>query len=565
MNNQELAQIFNNIADFLEIEGVERFKPLAYRKAALVLNSLKQDVADIYQAEGERGLEDIPGIGKSLAGKIEEYLQCGKIKYYEELKKKNPINVEELNLVAGIGPKMIKALYQELGVRNLKDLEKAARTHKIAPLFGFGEKTEQNILVGLNFLEKSKGRHLLGEIMPIVAELENYLKKKVEKISIAGSVRRRKATIGDIDLLAIAEDSVAVMDFFVSFPEVVKVWGKGETKSSIRLRQGLDVDLRVVSKESYGSALQYLTGSKEHNVAVRKIAQSKKLKLNEYGVFAGRKRIAGETEEGVYKALGLDYVPPELRENQGEVEAAAKGNLPKLVELGDIKGDLHCHTSDSSLEEMVEEAKARGYQYLGISDHTKFLKIEHGLNEKQLTQQRKEIDKLNEGLVGFRVLQGAETNILKDGTIDIKDKALEKLDYAIAGVHSNFKMTKEEMTQRIIRAMKNPNIKIIAHLTGRMLKLRDGYQIDFDKILRAAKETNTVLEINSQPLRLDLEDINIKRAKKAGVKMVINTDSHHKDHLRFMEFGVYQARRGWAEKEDIINTSSLSFLQGYLK
>ncbi|MFH1657435.1 MAG: DNA polymerase/3'-5' exonuclease PolX [bacterium] len=565
MNNQELAQIFNNIADFLEMEGMERFKPFAYRKAALVLGSLEKDVAEIYRIEGKKGLEELSGIGESLAEKIEEYLQHGKIKYYEELKKKTPINVEELNLVSGIGPKMIKTFYKELGVRNLKDLEKAVKAHKVASLFGFGGKTEQNILEGLTFLKKSKGRHLLGDIMPIVVELENYLQKKTGKISVAGSVRRKKATIGDIDLLAVAEDPGAVMDSFISLPGVVKVWGKGKTKSSIRLRPGFDVDLRVVPEESYGSALQYFTGSKEHNIAVRKIAQSKKLKLNEYGVFSGRKRIAGKTEAEVYGALGLEYIPPELRENQGEVEAALRGNLPKLVEVQDIKGDLHCHISGSALEEMIEEAKARGYQYLGISDHTKFLKIEHGLDERQLAQQRKKIDKLNAGMVGFKVLQGAETNILKNGTIDIKDEALAKLDYTIAGVHSNFKMTKEEMTERIIRAMKNPNIKIIAHLTGRMLKLRDGYQIDFDKILRAAKETNTILEINSQPLRLDIEDVNIKRAKEAGVKMVISTDSHHKDHLRFMEFGVYQARRGWAEKKDIINTSSLGFLRKHLK
>ena len=363
------------------------------------------------------------------------------------------------------------------------------------------------------------------------------------------------------------------MDFFVSLSGVAKIWAQGKTKSSIRLEQDLDVDLRVVSEKSHGSALQYFTGSKEHNIAVRKIAQSKKLKLNEYGVFSGKKMIAGKTEREVYQSLGLDYIPPELRENRGEIEAVHKGSLPKLIELKDIKGDLHCHTDwdggKDSIKEMAATAIVKGYDYLGITDHTKFLQIENGLDENQLVQQRKEINSLNARFkkrnLKFRLLQGAETNILRNGTIDIRDEALKKLDYVAAGVHSSFKMSKEEMTRRIIKAMRNPQIKIIVHPTGRILKLREGYRIDFDKILRVARETNTILEINAQPRRLDLDDVMVKKAKEAGVKMVINTDSHEIDHLRFMELGVAQARRGWAEKKDIINTYSLDKLLRILK
>jgi len=571
MKNQEIAQIFYEIADFLEMEGVQ-FKPYAYQKAAITLENLEKDVEEIYKEGGREALEKIPGVGKSIAEKIEEYLKTGKIKHYQDLKKKTPVKMEELTAVEGLGPKRVKVLYQKLDIRNLKDLEKAARAHKIASLFGFDEKTEKNILEGIAFLKRSKGRFLLGEILPIVKETLERLKslKEVEQISVAGSVRRMKETIGDVDFLIISKNPEKVMDFFVSLPGIVKIWGKGSTKSSVRMKGGFDMDIRVVPKKSYGSALQYFTGSKEHNIATRKIAIDKGLKLNEYGVFRGPRMVAGKTEEEVYKTLGMEWVPPELRENQGEIEAALKGKLPKLVELKDIKGDLHCHSKwdggRNTILEMAERGRALGYQYLGITDHTKFLRIEHGLDEKKLSQQRKEIDKLNSRLKNFKILQGAETNILNDGSIDIKDEALKKLDYAIAGIHSNFKMEKEKMTERIIKAMKNPYIKIISHPTGRIIKRRDEYQIDFDKILRAAKEFGVILEINSFPERLDLNDQNIRRAKEAGgVKMVINTDAHHRDQLRYIEFGIAQARRGWAEKEDIINTQPPEKLLKFFK
>jgi len=565
MKNKEIAKIFYEIAAYLEMEGVA-FKPYAYQKAAITLETLEEDIEEIYKRGGIKALMEIPGIGQSIAEKIEEYLKKGKIKYYEEFKKKIPVNLEELTQVEGLGPKKVKVLYEKLKIRNLKDLEKAAKNHKIAPLFGFGEKTEKNILEGIEFLKRSKGRFLLGDILPKVKEIEQKLKslKEVEKVDVVGSIRRKKETIGDVDFLATPHQKYGggpIMDFFVSLPGVIKIWGKGTTKASVRMREGFDMDIRVLPKKSYGAALQYFIGSKEHNIALRKIALEKGLKLSEYGLFKGSKMIAGENEEEIYEKLGMDWIPPEMRENQGEIELALKHKLPKIINYHDIKGDLHCHSNwnggANSIFEIAQAAIKIGYQYIGIADHTKFLKIEHGLDERQLELRNKEIDKINESLktknLKLKILRGCEANILNDGSIDIKDETLKKLDFVIAGVHSNFKMPKEKMTERIIKAMKNPNVDIISHPTGRILKRRNEYQIDFDKILRAAKETKTILEINSFPERLDLNDQNIRRAKEMGVKMVINTDAHHKDQLRFIEFGVAQARRGWAEKEDIVN------------
>lgn len=574
MKNQEIANIFYEIADFLEMEGV-KFKPYAYQKAGLALETLEKDIEEIYKKGERSALLKIPGVGENIAEKIEEYLKTGKIKYYQDLKKKTPVNIKELTAVEGLGPKKVKVLYQKLGIKNLKDLEKAAKTHKICSLFGFDEKTEKNILEGITFLKKSKGRFLLGEILPRAKEVYQKLKdlKEVERIDPAGSLRRMKETIGDVDFLVVSKNPEKVMDFFISLPGIVKVWAKGPTKSSVRMKEGFDMDIRIVPAKSYGSALQYFTGSKEHNIAIRKIAIDKGFKLSEYGLFRGGKMIAGKNEEEIYKTLGMDWIHPELREEEGEIEAALEKKLPKLIDFKDIKGDLHCHSKwdggVSKIEEMIEVAKKMGYQYLGIADHTKFLKIEHGLDEKKLAFQRKEINKINSKLKSqnsrFKVLQGCEANILNNGSVDIKDEALKKLDYVIAGIHSNMKMEKEKMTERIIKAMKNPNIDIISHPTGRILKRRDEYQVDFEKILRAAREFKVILEINSYPERLDLSDQNIRRAKETGVKMIINTDAHHKNQLRFIEFGLAQARRGWAEKKDIINTQSLENLLKFFR
>lgn len=570
MENQELAKIFNEMASFLEADEVP-FKPYAYQKAAFSLESLKEGVRDIYKNGGVKALLKIPGVGKSMAEHIEEYLKTGKIKVYEKLKKRLPLEMDELIRVEGMGPKKAKTLYQKLGISNLKELEKAAKAHKIAPLFGFGEKTEKNILQGLEFLKRDKGRFLLGYIMPAVNDIYNKIKnlKEVEKISIAGSLRRKKETIGDVDILVVSDNAKKVMDFFVELDGVEKIWGKGGTKASIRMKEGFDVDLRVLPEKSYGSALQYFTGCKDHNVATRRIAIDKGLKLSEYGVFKGAKMIAGATEEEVYKAIGLPWIEPELRENEGEIEAAINGKLPKIIGYKDIKGDLHCHSNwdggKNSIEDMAKAAMDLGYEYIGISDHTQFLHIEHGLTGAQLLKQHEAIKKINENLKGFRVLHGCEANIMPDGSIDIEDEVLEKLDYVIAGVHSVLKQDKKTMTERLVKAMRNKNVDIISHPTGRLIGKRDEYLLDFDEILKTAKETGTILEINSSPDRLDLKDANIRRAKNAGVKMIINTDAHQKDQMRLMEYGISQARRGWAEKEDIINAHSAEKLLENLK
>ncbi len=540
-----------------------QFKPYAYQKAALTLETLKNDVEEIYQAGGFKALKAIPGVGESLARKIEEYLTTGRMEYYEEFKRKLPINLDEIVGVEGVGPKKAKVLYEQLGVRTLEDLEAAAQAHKVAPLFGFGDKTEKNILQAIEFLKGSKGRFLLGDILPIAQRILAQLQglPEVERANLAGSVRRRKETIGDVDLLAISTHPERVMEFFVALPGVVKVWGRGATKSSVRLKEGFDMDLRVIAPESYGAALQYFTGSKEHNIALRKIAIEQGYKLSEYGLFRGEELIAAVSEEEVYQKLGMPWIPPELREDRGEIAAALAGKLPDLIGYDDLKGDLHVHCNwnggADSIEAIAVAAMALGYEYVGISDHTKYLKIERGLDEEQLRARNKEIDGINAKLAqqgkNFRVLKGCEANILADGTIDIEDEALAELDYVIAGVHSHFKQPREEMTGRMLRAMRNPHVDIISHPTGRILKRREEYEVAIDDLLKGAKETGTVLEINSYPERLDLGDLNILAAKQAGIKMVINTDTHNLDQLHLRHFGISQARRGWAEKKDIIN------------
>ncbi|MGE4554947.1 MAG: DNA polymerase/3'-5' exonuclease PolX [Candidatus Paceibacterota bacterium] len=577
--NLQLAKIFYQMAVFLEMEDIP-FKPQAYEKAALALETLSEDIEKIYKEKGEEGLLDIPGVGKSIAEKIIEFLKTGKIKEFEEKRKKIPVNIEELMQVEGIGPKTIRDLYKYLKIKNLKDLEKAAREGKIRNLPNFGEKSEQNILKAIEFLKKSQGRFLLSEALAIGEKIIEELKKlkEIDKIYFAGSLRRMKETIGDIDLLVTIKKgakngSKKVMDKFISLEGIEKVWDYGLTKSSVRFNLGIDVDLRVVNDYEFGSALQYFTGSKEHNIATRKLALEKGLKLNEYGVFKGKKRVAGKTEEEVYRIIGLPYIEPELRENRGEIEMALKNQLPKIINYDEIKGDLHVHSfydgGENSIEEIVEASKKMDYEYIGISDHTKFLKIEHGLDEKELLRQHEEIKKINKRLEEtgekFRVLHGCEANILNDGSLDIDEKVLEKLDYVIAGIHSHMKMSKEEMTERLLKAIKNPLVKIISHPTGRLINRRDEYQIDFEKILKAAKEYNTALEVNSFPDRLDLNDKNIRKAVELGVKLVINTDSHHIDQLRFIRFGIAQARRGWATKGDIINTWPLEKLLEFFR
>ncbi len=571
MKNLELAQIFSQMADLLDMKKEDTFfKSRAYRKAARVLESLEKDVGEIYREGGLEALQKIPGIGQGLASKIEEFIKTGQIKAEQKLKKESPVDLDSLTSVEGLGPRKIKALYKKLKIRNLNDLEKAAQDNKISKLEGFGEKSEKNILQSIAFVKTGKGRFLLGLILPIVRQIVSHLDKlpQVGKVSLAGSIRRMKETVGDIDILVTSSKPEKVMNFFVQMPEVIKVWAKGPTKSSIRLKGGFDGDLRVIKKQSFGAALQYFTGNKDHNILTRRLAQQKGLKLNEYGVWRGKKRITGRTEKKVYQSIGLPYIEPELRTNTGEIEAALAGQLPEIIGYDEIKGDCHCHTDWSdgmqSIEEMARAAQKMGYQYLVITDHTKDLRVTNGLDEKKLLRQMEEIDKINSRFKRIRILRGCEANIRADGAIDIKDEVLSKLDIVVAAVHSKYKMPKKEMTQRIIQAMENPNVDIIGHPTGRRIFQREACQLDFDQIFKAAKRTKTALEINAQPERLDLRDVNIRKAIKAGVKLVISSDAHYQGSLSLIELGIAQARRGWAAKKDILNSQSLKdFLKSF--
>lgn len=544
MKNLEIAKIFYNMAAYLEMTDVA-FKPEAYGRAARAIEAMPEDIAKVK-------LENIPGVGKSIAEKIKEYLATGKIKAYEKLKKQIPVKIEELIAVEGLGPKRVKILYKKLGVKNIKDLEKTAKAGKIRNLEGFGEKSEANILKSIEFVKASQGRILLGQALPIARDIEQKLAPYVQKISLAGSLRRWQETIGDIDLLAI--DKQSVIKHFIEMPGVIKVWGKGLSKASVRLSAGFDVDLRVIKPESWGAALQYFTGSKEHNIALRRIAISKGYKLNEYGLYKNKKRIAGQTEKEIYQALGFPLIPPEIRQNEGELE----NKLPNLINYDEIKGDLQMHTSWSdgtaSLEQMAKAAEKMGYNYIAITDHAGYLsRVQNGLDKNRLFRQMREIDKLNKNSK-LRILKGAEVNITKDGRVDMKDEILAKLDWVVAGVHSHLKMGEYAMTQRLIRAMQNPHIDMIAHPTGRLLNKRPGYKLNFERLLKAAQKTNTYLEINASMDRLDLNDEMARKAIQAGLKLIINTDAHSVFGLSQMQLGIAQARRGWCRKEDILNT-----------
>ena len=562
MRNTELAQIFREVALYLEMKE-EPFKPRAYEKVAYSLEALEEPVGEIYRRGGVKALRAIPGVGQAIAEKIEEVIRTGRLRYYEELKKEVPVDVRGLTAIEGIGPKSVKLLYEKLTIKTAADLEKAARVGKIRGLPHFGAKMEQKILKGIEFLKQGSGRFPLGSALPLIGEIEQRLRElpEVEEVVVAGSTRRWKETIGDADILAISRKPEKVMEFFVSMSEVMHVQGQGKTKSTVKLKNGMDVDLRVVPRESFGAALNYFTGSKDHNVALRKIAQEKGLKLNEYGLFRGNKRIAGKTEEEIYKALGLAFIPPELRENQGEIEAAQKGELPNLVGYRDLRGDLQTQTTwtdgANSIAEMAEEAKRLGLEYIAITDHTKGLAMTGGSDEKKLLKQMAEIDKINRSLKGITILKGAEVNINKDGTLDIKDEVLARLDVVGIAVHSHFNLPKREMTERIVRAMRNPHADILFHPTGRVIQKREPYDVDMDALIKTAKETGTVLEIDAYPDRLDLKDGHIRKAVEAGVKLAIDSDAHSVNHIRFLEFGVAQARRGWAEKKDVINTRLL--------
>ena len=561
------------LTEMTEEDPNVQFRARAYYRAADTIASLSENVTDIYDKYGVNGLLEIPSVGKAIASKIEEYLKTGKMQHLEELKAKVPINIDELYGIEGMGPKTIKMFYDKLQIKNLADLEKAATEGKLKTLPGFTEKKEQDIFKQIEFFKRGKGRLIIGEVYPLVKQIEKRLQHiaGVKNAAAAGSIRRMKETIGDIDYLVAASDPEQVIDFFVKMPEVQEILGMGRAKAFVKLASGIDADLLVVPEESWGSALQYFTGSKEHSVQLRKIAISKGLRLNEWGVFKGDKRVAGKTEEEVYKILGLHWIPPEMRENTGEIELGRQGKVPKLVEYGSLKGDLQVHSENSdgtaTIEEMARGAKAFGLDYIAITDHTKSLKLAGGLEEQELLEQADKISQLNDRLreEEFRILSSAEVNIMKDGSLDIPNTVLDKLDIVGAAIHSHFNLPIETQTERLIKAAKNPSVDILFHPTGRLINKRAGYALDIEKVIEAAKDTNTVLEIDAHYDRLDLKDEYVRMAVRNGVKLVIDSDAHHPIHYSFLTFGIAQARRGWAIQSDILNTLPADKLLNALK
>ena len=556
-NNQIIAKIFYEISEILSLKNVQ-WKPQAYNKAARVIDDLDKDVRDIYNEKGLKGLDEIPNVGKGIAKKIEEFLKTGKIKEFEKLKKSIPKGLTELMEVEGIGPKKARQLYEKLKIKNIKDLERAVKKHKIQELERFGEKSEKDIEESIkNFKSRPKKRLLIGRVLPIAEHIIDELKQAdgVKQVIACGSLRRMYETIGDIDLLATSSNPKNIVDKFTKLKEVKRILAKGSTKGMVLLDNNLQADIRVVNEDVFGSALQYFTGSKDHSIKLRGFAIKKGLKLSEYGLFDKKtgKRIACKTEEEIYKKLGMQLIPAELRENRGEIEVAINNKIPKLINYNEIKGDLHVHTNWSdgrnTIKEMVDVAKNLNYDYIGISDHSQTRKIANGLSKNELEKQIKEIKKIK----GIKVLAGSEVDILGDGSLDFNDNLLKKLDYVIAAIHSGFK---QNVTKRILNAMENKNVTIIAHPTGRLIERRSECKLDFDEICRVARETNTLLEINAHQERLDLRDELIKRAVENKVKLIINTDTHTINDLKFMKLGIGQARRGWATKKDIPNTEN---------
>ena len=569
MKNQQIAKIFAEIADLLELKGESVFRIRAYRRAAQNIDGLSKDVA----ALAEKELTAIPGIGPDLAGKIKEFIATGKIAKHEDLKKEIPGGVLEMLRVPGLGPKTTKMLYDTGKIMSIDELEALARAGKLAGLPGIQKKTEENILKGIELLKRGTDRRPLGRVLPLAEDIIRRVKDgaPVDKITVAGSLRRWKETVKDIDILTTSKHPDKVMEAFVTMPHVGRVLMQGPTKSSIVTEDGIQVDLRVVEEGSFGAALQYFTGSKQHNIKLREMAVRAGLKINEYGVFKepDGKKVGGKTEEEVYKALKLPYIPPELREDSGEIDAALAGKLPELVSIEDIKGDLHVHTkaSDGShdLDTLVEAARKKGYQYIAITDHTKGLGVAHGLDEKRLAEEMKLIDEANRRYAGFKILKGTEIDIRTDGSLDLRDEALAGLDIVVASIHSGFRQTQDQITSRLLSAIRNPNVSVIAHPTGRLIGERDAYALDMEAVLREAAKYGVAMEINAYPMRLDLNDVHIKLAKQYGVQFVISTDVHVTTQFDFMTYGVSVARRGWVEKKDVLNALTYEQLMTRLR
>jgi DNA polymerase (family 10) len=565
--NSDVASVLYEIGEILTVKG-DIFRSRAYQMAAQRITALTEDIRAI-KARGE--LESIPGVGKSISAVISEVLDTGQSKTLEELRESLPKGVRDLMELEGVGPKLAMRLNQELGVASIDDLEKAAKEGRVRELKGFGPKKEANILVSIDAYRSRQTRFLLGAILPVVDQLTKYMRESdaVLKVEVAGSARRRKETIGDLDVLASSMKPEEVTQRFITMPPVIRVVSHGTTRSTVVLEGQIQVDLRVVAPEEYGSALQYFTGSKEHNVKLRTIGVKKGFKLNEYGLFDRDtdRRVAGEDEEGIYRALGMDLMPPELRENTGEIEAAIEHRLPKLVEEKEIRGDLHIHTKWSdgtaTIEEMAEKARSMGLEYIAVTDHTKSLGIARGLDEARLREQVKEIEQLNRGLEGFTVLTGTEVDVKADGSLDLPDSVLKDLDFVIASIHSGFKSDVEKMTNRLIAAMNNEYVDAVGHPTGRIIQKRNPYELNLERVFEAAAGQKVMMEINAFPDRLDLSDVNSRAAMQAGCVMEIGTDSHAANQLDFLPLGVSVARRGWLEAEDVANTMPIEKVVNY--
>jgi len=555
--------MLDEIASMLSLEDMTsaRFEVRAYQKAALTVRTLQEAIEDVYRKGGTKGLMELPGIGKGIAGSIEEYVKTGKMQKYEYLKKKYPIDMKGLTSIQGLGAKKAITLYRKLGVKDLAGLKKAVDEHKISKLEGFGERSEEVIRHGLELLASSRGRMLLGDALPVAESIVNKLAESglCEKAMVAGSARRMRETVGDIDILAISEKAGKIMDLFANVSEVQEIIARGPTKSSALLKIGINCDLRVISRESFGAAVQYFTGSKDHNVQVRTISVNKGYKLNEYGLYdrAG-KIVAAKEEETIYEKLGMQWMPPEMREARGEVKLAQAHNIPDLVDVKDIRGDMHTHTKESdganSIEEMADAAIKAGLDYFATTNHTKSLVIANGMDEKGFEQYFRRVDKLNDKLEGkIRIFKGAEVDILKDGSLDLSKQCLKSMDWVVGSVHTSFKMTEQEMAERITKALDTGLVNVLGHPTGREINVREQYPVDLDKVFEAAERNSVAMEINSIPNRLDLNDTNIIRASKYKLMFAIDTDAHRTSHFGFVRYGVGTARRGWLTKSRVIN------------
>ncbi len=569
VHNADIAAVFNEIADILEIQGENPFRIRAYRNAARVVGELGKETSEL--ANEGMDLTELPGIGRDLAAKIREILDTGSCAVLKRLRKQVPVSVTQLMRLPGLGPKRVSALWHDLGIQTVEQLDRAARDRRLGELPGFGPKTEQRILETIAAHRDTAVRFKLAVAAQYASALTRYLRKTpgVENVVVTGSFRRMKETVGDLDILVTTGNPAAVIARFASYDEVREVLSKGRTRSTVVLKSGIQVDLRVVAPESFGAALHYFTGSKAHNIAIRRLGQERGLKINEYGVFRGAARIAGDTEESVYRSVGLPLIPPELREDRGEIEAASRGKLPMLVEARDLRGDLHAHTSATdgrnSLREMAVAAKTWGLEYLAITEHSRHLTVARGLDAAHLLRQCDEIDGLNAELPGITLLKGIEVDILEDGSLDLPDPVLAQLDLVIGAVHGQFHLSRARQTDRIVKAMENPYLNLLAHPSGRLLGSREPYDVDMLKIIRTAHSHGCFLELNAHPERLDLLDTQCQMAREEGVLVAVNSDAHSVRDFDNLVYGVGQARRGWLEKTDILNTRKLHALRALLK